>query len=48
VKILMSFRCRDDNELLEHVKFGAEIIQRRTAYIHFRHGVLVASQKLQT
>jgi len=44
----MRFRCRDDNELREHVKFGMEIYHRLTDYLHFRYGVLFASQKLQT
>jgi len=42
----MIFRCRDDNELIEHVKYGVEVHHRH--YLHFGYGVLVASQKLQT
>ena len=34
MKILMSFRCRDDNEPIEHVNFGVEIYRRHTAYLH--------------
>ena len=48
MKILMDFRCRDDNEQIEHVKFGVENYRRHTVYLHFRYGVKVASQKFQT
>jgi len=44
----MNLHCRDDNELIEHVKFGMEMYHRHIAYLHFRYGVLVESQKLQT